>query len=70
VEEQEFSTWKFRPNGEARRIIDHLYFSPQQLAPMARWRMLRAAEIGAGGLPCAAYPSDHMALMTQLEWLT
>jgi endonuclease/exonuclease/phosphatase family metal-dependent hydrolase len=65
----EFSTWKFRPNGEARRTIDHLYFSPAQLAATKRWRMLTPDEIGAGGLPCARYPSDHMALACEFEWV-
>ncbi|KAI8472144.1 MAG: DNase I-like protein [Monoraphidium minutum] len=66
--EPEFTTWKFRPQGESRRVIDHLFFSPAALAPAARWRMPGAADVGPGGLPCAAYPSDHMAVMCELAW--
>jgi hypothetical protein len=67
--EPEFSTWKFRTNGEARRVIDHVYYSAPTLAPASRWRGPSAAEIGPGGLPCAGYPSDHVALLAAFEWL-
>ena len=68
-EEPEFSTWKFRTGGEARRVIDHAFYSGAALAPTRRWRGPTRAEIGPGGLPCAAYPSDHVALLVEFEWL-
>ncbi|GBF95430.1 hypothetical protein Rsub_08392 [Raphidocelis subcapitata] len=67
--EPEFTTWKFRTGGEARRVIDFIYYGQPALAPSARWRMLGSAEIGPGGLPCAAYPSDHQAVLAAFEWL-
>ena len=54
---------------ERKRIIDHIFFSAAQLAPTSRWRMLSEGEIGCGGLPCEAYPSDHVAVMVQLAWV-
>lgn len=67
--QQEFSTWKHRSHGEVQRVIDYMFFTQQQLVPAKRWRMLTAADIGAGGLPCAAYPSDHVAVMCEFEWV-
>jgi endonuclease/exonuclease/phosphatase family metal-dependent hydrolase len=68
--EPEFTTWKFRTGGESRRVIDFVYFGAAALAPSARWRMLSGAEVGPQGLPCAAYPSDHQAVLAAFDWLS
>eukprot|EP00878_Enallax_costatus_P021486 GHUV01022747.1.p1 GENE.GHUV01022747.1~~GHUV01022747.1.p1 ORF type:complete len:198 (+),score=62.42 GHUV01022747.1:352-945(+) len=64
----EFTTWKFRSSGVAKRTIDYIWFSKQQLVPISRWRMLSEAEIGPHGLPNMHYPSDHMCVTCQLGW--
>ncbi|GAX79232.1 hypothetical protein CEUSTIGMA_g6672.t1 [Chlamydomonas eustigma] len=67
--EQEFSTWKFRSKGESKRVIDHIWFTcGRTLAPISRWKMLSEEEIGPCALPCACYPSDHLALLTEFAW--
>ncbi len=65
----EFSTWKFRPNGEQQRIIDYVFFPADgALQPASRWVMPTEAEIGPEALPCAAYPSDHVAQCCEFMW--
>lgn len=64
----EFTTWKFRSSGVAKRTIDYIWFSKQQLTPVSRWRMLTEAEIGPHGLPNLNYPSDHMCVTCQFGW--
>lgn len=65
----EFTTWKFRSNGVAKRTIDYIWYTGQQLVPVSRWRMLSEAEIGPAGLPNTRYPSDHMAVTCQFGWV-
>lgn len=65
----EFTTWKFRSNGVAKRTIDYVMYSQAQLTPISRWRMLSEAEIGPAGLPSTVYPSDHMAVTCQFAWV-
>lgn len=65
----EFTTWKFRSNGVAKRTIDYVWYTGAQLAPISRWRMLSEAEIGPEGLPNTSYPSDHMAVTCQFGWM-
>lgn len=64
----EFTTWKFRSNGVAKRTIDYIWFSKQQLVPISRWRMLSEEEIGPQGLPNMTYPSDHMCVTCEFGW--
>lgn len=65
----EFTTWKFRSNGVAKRTIDYVWYTGAQLSPVSRWRMLSEAEIGPAGLPNTVYPSDHMAVTCQFGWI-
>jgi nocturnin len=68
-EGSEFSTWKFRSGGESKRVIDHMWWTRGRgLRPVSRWRMLSEREIGACGLPCEAYASDHVALCAEFSW--
>ncbi|KAK9844188.1 hypothetical protein WJX81_007520 [Elliptochloris bilobata] len=65
-----FTTWKFRPGEESRRISDYIWFSRDaRLAPVRRWRALTPGEIGLAGLPTSRYPSDHVALCVVFELL-
>jgi hypothetical protein len=68
-EGQEFTTWKFRSSGVAKRTIDYIWYTGAQLVPVSRWRMLSEAEIGPSGLPNTMYPSDHMAVTCQFGWV-
>jgi hypothetical protein len=68
-EGSEFTTWKFRSNGVAKRTIDYVWYTGAQLVPVSRWRMLSEAEIGPSGLPNTVYPSDHMAVTCQFGWV-
>ncbi len=67
----EFSTWKFRSTGESKRVIDHVWFTQGAggLRITRRWRMPTEREIGPDGLPCSAYPSDHLALCAEFDWV-
>jgi mRNA deadenylase 3'-5' endonuclease subunit Ccr4 len=67
-EGSEFTTWKFRSSGAAKRTIDFILYTHAQLVPTSRWRMLSEAEIGPAGLPNTRYPSDHMAVACQFSW--
>ena len=40
-----------------------------RLRLLRRWRMPGEAEIGEAGLPCDAYPSDHLALCAVFQLL-
>ncbi|KAJ9515260.1 hypothetical protein QJQ45_002391 [Haematococcus lacustris] len=65
----EFSTWKFRSEGESKRVIDYILWTRGRgLQPVARWRMLTEQEIGPTGLPTLRYPSDHVALCADFQW--
>eukprot|EP00117_Sycon_ciliatum_P014539 scpid81401/ scgid14761/ Nocturnin; Rhythmic message 1 len=61
-EPDDFTTWKFRPNGEACHTIDYIWFRPTGLRAGSRLALASKAEIGGAGLPCIRYPSDHLAL--------
>ncbi len=55
------------PPHEKLEVIDHLLYSGA-LAPVAAWEQPARAAIGAGGLPCEAYPSDHVAQLVEFAW--
>lgn len=71
--EPEFTTWKFRKSegssevSEKKRTIDYIWTSPSLQAAEV-WQLPSQAEIGASGLPSAAYPSDHLSLAVKLVW--
>ena len=60
--EPPFTSWKFRAKGEAKYTIDYVWYTPGQLRLEGVWGIPQEVDIGEGGLPCAAYPSDHVAL--------
>lgn len=49
---------------EIKHCIDYIFLAPRQsrLRLTHRLSIPTAAEVGADGLPCVAYPSDHLAL--------
>jgi endonuclease/exonuclease/phosphatase family metal-dependent hydrolase len=54
--------------GEKVAAIDHVFHSAA-LRPTAAWAAPGRGDCGAAGLPCAAYPSDHVAQCVELTWL-
>lgn len=72
-EEGHFTTWKFRSNEgkvtEKRATIDYQFYRGS-LRPVARFAQMGVEEIGPDGLPCRAYPSDHLAVVVDYEVLT
>ena len=68
--EPSFSTFKIR-NGEGakRHLIDYLWLSGGPSCVLsALWSLPTEEEIGAQGLPCPSYPSDHLAIAAKLGW--
>lgn len=60
---QPFSTWKFRSDGESKRIIDYIWYSADDRLQLAsHWQLPSEDSIGDAGLPSLEYPSDHLAL--------
>ena len=74
-----FTTWKWRsappggasgeggPDVEKRAWIDFVLAAGAP-RPRARLALPRAAAVGPAGLPCPAYPSDHLALVLEFAW--
>ena len=62
--EPPLTSWKFRAAGESKYTIDYIWFSSDMLKVDSIWTVPTEEEIGKDGLPCAKYPSDHVALCT------
>ena len=69
-----FTTWKFRPRAdggegatEKREWIDFI-LAAGALRVGRRLGLPSANTIGPGGLPCPAYPSDHLAVAVEFVW--
>ena len=74
--EPSFTTYKTR-NGEGckQHCIDYIWLggqdastSSKKLVLTALWSLPSAEQIGEKGLPCAAYPSDHLSLAAKFGW--
>lgn len=71
--QQAFSTWKYRRGGndgvevEKCCVIDHMWHCAQLNQVVTRAQPTKE-ECGNGGLPSAAYPSDHLAQFNIFEW--
>ncbi len=62
--EPDWTTWKVRATGEARRTIDYLWHS-EDLRPVACLSIPADHDIGPTRLPSDRYPSDHLALLVR-----
>ena len=62
--EPPLTSWKFRAAGESKYTIDYIWFNSDTLKVDSIWTVPTGEEIGKDGLPCAKYPSDHVALCT------
>ena len=69
--EPPYTTWKFRNDGvEKMSCIDYIWISEcvSQLAAFELRTLPTTSEIGAKGLPCLMYPSDHLSLACKIGW--
>jgi len=69
-----FTTYKTR-NGEGckKHCIDYIWLGQDadastKIVLAARWALPTEEQIGERGLPCVAYPSDHLALAAKFGW--
>lgn len=67
--EPPYTTWKFKSREshnekEESRTIDYIFYRSNRLNPIAYLDIPSKAAIGPNGLPCAIYPSDHLALQS------
>nr|CCG00968.1 nocturnin [Suberites domuncula] len=60
--EPPLTSWKFRENGESKYTIDYIWASMDNIGVESILKVPTMEEIGENGLPCAKYPSDHVAL--------
>lgn len=69
--EPSFTTFKFRGGSEKRETEDYIFYSAGKgLERSALLRLPSVEELGVGrGLPSAVYPSDHLCLGAEFEWL-
>ena len=65
-EEPPMTSWKFRATGEAKYAIDYIWVRTDKIGVESVWRLPTEEEIGENGLPCAKYPSDHLALCSSV----
>lgn len=65
-----FTTWKFRTEGQKKAMIDYIWYAEGRgLVLEGITQLPGAEEIGENGLPSEKYPSDHLALVADFEWL-
>ena len=65
-EEPPLTSWKFRESGECKYTIDYIWASLERVRVNSVWKVPTEEEIGENGLPCAEYPSDHIALCSSV----
>jgi len=65
--EPDFTSWKIRSEVESKYTIDYLWYHPDALCLGRIWGLPSSAEIGEAALPCAKYPSDHIALCAEFH---
>ena len=65
--EPEFTSWKIRPEVESKYTIDYIWYRPDALSLKRIWGLPSSAAIGEAALPCAKYPSDHIALCAEFH---
>lgn len=70
-----YTTWKWRPDGnggekEVKHMIDYIWYADDgpgpRLVSEALLSLPTAEELGPDALPCAAYPSDHLAIAARV----
>ena len=65
--EPDYTTWKFREDGEHIQTLDYIFYSPDQIRVDAVLEMPTGEQIGENRLPSLSYASDHFSLVTDLR---
>ena len=66
-QEAEYTTWKFREDGEHIQTLDYIFYSPDQIRVDAVLDMPTGEQIGEHRLPNLSYASDHFSLVADLR---
>ena len=66
-QENEYTTWKFREDGEHIQTLDYVFYSPEQMKVESVLEMPTGAQIGENRLPSFSYASDHFSLVADLK---
>ena len=65
--EAEYTTWKFRDDGEHIQTLDYIFYSPDQMKVDSVLQMPTGEQIGENRLPSFNYASDHFSLLADLR---
>eukprot|EP01023_Acetabularia_acetabulum_P066510 TRINITY_DN8994_c0_g1_i3.p1 TRINITY_DN8994_c0_g1~~TRINITY_DN8994_c0_g1_i3.p1 ORF type:complete len:307 (-),score=40.56 TRINITY_DN8994_c0_g1_i3:418-1338(-) len=65
-----FTTWKIRSKGEIQHTIDYIWYDPKVLNFSGLFSIPQASEIGEDALPNSTYPSDHISVVVDLNYLS
>ena len=65
--EPDYTTWKYREDGEHIQTLDYIFYSPEQFRVDAVLEMPTGEQIGENRLPSLSYASDHFSLVTDLR---
>jgi len=65
--EPEYTTWKFREDGEHIQTLDYIFYEPNQIKVDAILDMPTGEQIGENRLPCPSFASDHFSLVADLK---
>ena len=65
--EPNYTTWKFREDGEHIQTLDYIFYTPDQLCVEAVLDMPTGEQIGENRLPNLAFASDHFSLVADLR---
>ena len=68
-EEPTFTSWKLRPSRESKYTIDYIWYSVEKFVVGGVWRMPTEADIGDTALPNLNYPSDHVSLCADFQYV-
>ena len=65
--EVEYTTWKFRDDGEHIQTLDYIFYSPDQMKVDSVLQMPTGEQISENRLPSFNYASDHFSLLADLR---
>uniref|UniRef100_A0A0G4HHV1 Endonuclease/exonuclease/phosphatase domain-containing protein n=1 Tax=Chromera velia CCMP2878 TaxID=1169474 RepID=A0A0G4HHV1_9ALVE len=60
-----YTTWKIRPKGEVKRVIDYIWYTGATLRPLSVLGVPTAETVPKCRFPHAGYPSDHLAVVAE-----
>ena len=65
--EVDYTTWKFREDGEHIQTLDYIFYSPDCMRVDSILEMPTGDQIGENRLPNFNYASDHFSLLADLR---